>query len=314
MPGLSVYNKCNNNCIMCSNPDDFWAMDEGLFSLNKLTERIQRFYRGERVFLSDYRDSFSITGGEPTLSAYLFSVIKSINEFFPRIRIICLTNGRMFSRTDYAKEFLRLSANLELAVSLHGHNARVHDKITQTPGSFDQAVAGLKNIFRLRKHTQHIGIRVVVHGLNYKFLEKITRFIMINFPQVDYLVFMFFEIEGQAARNLVALKLTYTRLFPYIDKIYDFIAVFPQVRFYHFPLCTLPSKFYPYIWRTLPDVEVSFPKNCKNCKLRGLCLGIHKGYLEYIGPDEFHPFESSINIQESGNWHRPIAGVDNPEF
>jgi MoaA/NifB/PqqE/SkfB family radical SAM enzyme len=294
---------------MCTNPKEYWDIDSKYFTLPYLLKRVERFYQGKAEFLENYRDTFSITGGEPTLQPHLITIIKRINELFPAIKIICLTNGRMFSYEAYAKEFFKLDANLELAISVHGHNTKLHDKITQTPGSFLQLVKGLENIFRFKKSTQLIEIRIVIHQLNYKFLEEIIKFIKVNFPQVNRLVLIFFEIEGQACRNLARLKLTYSKLSPYISNIFKLIHYFSEVRFYHFPLCTLPSKFFSHIWRTLPKVEVAFTKNCKNCKLRGLCLGIPKGYLRYIGPLEFRPVNINNEIETNTNWHHPIKSI-----
>jgi MoaA/NifB/PqqE/SkfB family radical SAM enzyme len=280
------------------------------FSLSCLIKRIYKFYNGEKEFLENYRDSFSISGGEPTLSNHLITIIKKINELFPKARIICLTNGRRFSYVDYAKEFLQLNSDLDLVISIHGHNPKLHDKITQTPGSFSQTVTGLRNIFRFKKSNQSIEIRVVIHQLNYKFLEEITKFIKINFPHINRLVFIFFEIEGQVIKNFSRLRLTYSELLPYINKIYDLITEFSEVRFYHFPLCTLPPKFFPYIWRTLPDFEISFPRNCKGCTLKEFCLGVHKGYLKYIGTSEFQPIKDNFCFEKGTNWHHPILKIN----
>jgi MoaA/NifB/PqqE/SkfB family radical SAM enzyme len=295
---------------MCTNPDRFWNMKQYNFSLPYLQKRIERFYNGKKEFLDDYRDSFSISGGEPTLSSHFIPIIKKINALFPRIKIICLTNGRLFAYKEYAKEFLQLDGNLELAISIHGHNAEIYDKITQTSGSFLQTMKGIKNILCFRKQTQFIEIRVVIHRLNYKFLEEITKFIMYKFPQIVRLVFIFFEIEGKVIKNLRILKLTYTQLLPYISKIYDLISYFPEVRFYHFPLCALPPKFFPYIWRTLPKFEVAFLSSCKMCNLKAFCLGIHKGYLKYINTSEFHPIKDNFDIKKGANWHHPILSIN----
>jgi len=285
-------------------------MDDSLFSLSNLLKRIERFYRGEQEFLSNYRDTFSITGGEPTLSAHLFPVIKRINELFPGTRIICLSNGRRFAYAHYAKEFLKLSDNLELKIAVHGHNSKLHDRITQVSGSFKQTIKGLENILRFKKPRQQIGIRIVIHRLNYKFLENIVKFVKDSFSEVGQLVFIFCEIEGQACKNFKRVKLTYSELLPYISRIYKLLGYFSEVRFYHFPLCALPVQFYPYIWRTLPDFEVSFPRKCKDCYLKELCLGVHKGYLEYIGDEEFKPVKRKLSIKKSTNWHHPIIKIN----
>ncbi|MDD5005943.1 MAG: radical SAM protein [Candidatus Omnitrophica bacterium] len=310
MPVISIYNRCNNKCIMCTNPDKFWNGNKKEFNLSFLLNRLDRFYQGEKEFLEIHRDSFSFTGGEPTLSPYLIPLIEKINALFYGKRVICLTNGRMFSYADYAKRILQLGINLELAIAIHGHNSKIHDSITRTAKSFVQTTKGLHNIFRFKKKNHTIEIRVVMHQLNYKFLEKITRFIKKEFPSIDRLVFIFFEIEGQACKNIKAIKVTYSQLLPYIEKIRTFLHYFPEVRFYHFPLCVLPTKFYPYVWRTLPDREVSFLNNCRGCNLKQFCLGVHKGYLKYVGDSEFKPIKRKINIQEGCNWHHPILKVN----
>lgn len=296
---------------MCTNPDRFWRLRQR-FSLSYLLKRIERFYEGKEEFLENFRDAFYISGGEPTLSPHLINIIKKINELFPEKRIICLTNGRRLSYIDYTQELLSLNANLELDISIHGHNPKIHDRITQASSSFIQTISGLRNIFRFKRPEQIIEIRIVIHQLNYKFLRQTTKFIKEEFPQLNRLVYIFFEIEGQVCKNLKTLKLTYTQLLPYIIKIYNLINYFPDVRFYHFPLCTLPPEFFPYIWRTLPSFEILFPKiMCERCNLKDLCLGVHKGYLKYVGFSEFQPITRNIQIQKSNNWHHPIEKIIN---
>lgn len=294
---------------MCTNPDKFW-IGKKEFSLEYLLNKIDRFYRGENEFLENYRGRFSLSGGEPTLSSHIKTLIKKINNLFPGIKITCLSNGRMFFYEDYAKRFLQSDIDLELAISLHGHDAKIHDKITRTKGSFNQTIKGLYNILRFKKKNHTIELRIVIHQLNYKFLRKIAKFIQDKFSSIDRLVFIFFEIEGQAYRNINVLKLTYHQLLPYISEMYSFIHYFPKIRFYHFPLCTLPIKFFPYIFRTLPDYEVSFPDNCIRCNLKNFCAGIHKGYLKYFGSEEFSPINTKIDIRKSNNWYCPIAKAE----
>jgi len=308
MPVFPLINKCNNKCIMCSVPKDFLKLKK--FDYHSLVSRLEKFHKGKDVFIENYRDSFCITGGEPTLSKYFIPIIEKINELFPSIPILCLTNGRRFSSLNFAKEVLNIKANLEWAVSLHAHTSQLHDKITQVKGSFHQTVRGLQNIlkFNLRRHK--VEIRVVIHRLNYNYLDKIIRFIKTNFIDIDRLVFIFFELEGKAMENINILKLRYTELRPHIIKILKFIKYFKEVRFYHFPLCTLPPLFYPYIWRTLPSQEVLFASQCNFCKLKEVCLGIPKGYVEFFGTEEFVPIKrKNLILKFNENWHHPIREV-----
>lgn len=309
MPDFPIYNKCNNKCLMCSNPEENLKIEKSFFSFSALSKRIERFYEGEDEFLNNYGDCFSITGGEPTLSAHLFPLIKKINSFFPGIKITCLSNGRRFSYTAYTKSFFQLAPNLELNISLHGHNASLHDRITQAPGSFNEMVSGMKNIFKLKLPGQSIGIRIIIHGLNYKFIGKILEFVEHNFSRVNSLVLIFFELEGQACVNFQQLKLSYSQFQPYLNKIKKSIKLFPQIQFYHFPLCVLPESFFPYMWRTLPASEVDFLQACENCKLRQLCLGIHKNYLRHMGASEFKPITKKMRIITRDNWYNPIEKI-----
>lgn len=296
---------------MCTNPDDFKRFEREKFNIDTLLARISRFKNGENEFFNNYKDAFSLGGGEPTLYHSLPLLIKKIDDFFPGIRITCLSNGRMFSYLNYAKQILQLDVNLELVIPIHGYNAKLHDRITMAPGSFRQTIEGINNICRLKKSKQLLEIRIVIHGLNYRFLRRITDFIKKEFPQIERLVYIFFEIEGQAVKNIVKIKTTYKQTRPYIEKIYNRLNFFQEVRFYHFPLCTIPPKFFPYIWRTLPSHEVAFPRICKKCNLKKLCLGVHKGYLRYVGSDEFRAVidNDNFSIQEGNNWQHPIEKI-----
>lgn len=306
MPSFPIYHKCNNNCIMCTNQASSRKLSKKYFSLSYLTNRIKRFYDGEKEFIDDYRDTFSLTGGEPTLNPCFLKIIKKINAFFPRAKINLLTNGKMFVYEDYAKKVLSQSNNLELCVSLHGHTDRLHDKITQTKNSFKEAINGIENIISFKNRNHLLEIRIVVHKMNYKFLDKIIKFIKTNFPDVDRVVLLFMELEGVAIRNFNTVKLSYKQLAPYINRIYNQIENFADFRLYHFPLCVLPVKFFPYTWRTLPSFEIDFPKNCNKCTLRQLCLGVHKGYLKHMGNSEFVPFREHVKICKSDDWYHPI--------
>lgn len=306
MPSLAITNKCNNNCLMCTNPDDFLKMRKG-FLLPDLIKKIMHFNNDGGGFLENFRDTFYISGGEPSLSPHLFTLLGEINDIFPRSKISCLTNARRFAYKKFAQNVLKNNPGLELAVAIHGPDANIHDRITRTPGSFLETIDGLKNISLLKKPQQILEIRIIIHSLNYRYIEETTSLIKEKFPLIDRLVYLFFEIEGQAVKNLKLLKLTYSQLKPYLENIHPALLDFSEVRFYHFPLCTVPARLFPLIWRTLPEYEVSFPASCKSCRLETFCQGVHKGYLKYFGSSEFHPIYSDLNVKKSGNQHCPIA-------
>ncbi|MFQ5891326.1 MAG: hypothetical protein ACE5HW_00855, partial [Candidatus Methanofastidiosia archaeon] len=64
------------------------------------------------------------------------------------------------------EDIIRCGAN-EFFIYLHGHNAKIHDKITKTKGSFEQTIEGIKNLIDLN---QNIHVRAMVTFENYKHL------------------------------------------------------------------------------------------------------------------------------------------------
>ncbi len=302
---LPLYNKCNNHCLMCTNPTDFSSKTNSSYYLQKgFLERL------EKINPEDLNE-ISLTGGEPTLHPKFFEILDFIRNRFPESLITLLTNGRYFYYIDFAKNLWR-HKNLSVAVSLLGHNAVIHDAITRTKGSFEQTISGLKNLILAKTdESQKIEIRVVASRLNLKFIPKIIKFLKNNFLTADRIVLIFMEYEGQAIINKKQVAIAYKDVFPVLSKIKKDILAFREFRLYHFPLCVLDPFFWPYAWRTLPKEEIVFRPKCLKCVFKKYCLGLHKGYLKYVKKSEIQPWLSSkgIKIEETGNFYKPINSV-----
>lgn len=284
---------------MCSNPDNFWRQKK--YDYDSLSERI--------LSLKGKIKDISITGGEPTIHPDFPKLIKFLNREFPHIEITLVTNGRKIFYSAFAKKCLELE-KLTVAVTLHGYNAKTHDAITSVKGSFMQTIGGVKNLIKYRKKGQHIEIRIVISKLTCRYVHKILSFIRKNFTAVDRVTLMFIEIEGRVNKNINTVGITYREWNDkYLSRIKPMMRYFKDLRLYHFPLCVVEPFLWKYVWRTLPKTEVAFPIQCKDCNLKGLCLGIHRGYLKYIGLSEFQPIRGNLNIKKSTNWHQPISEI-----
>ncbi len=302
MPVICIWNKCNSKCLMCSNPSDFQARDPYKdYSFDALKERI------DKIKLVD--DKIILTGGEPTIHPEFFKLLSFIRKKFSKTTIEFDTNGRRFCYPSFTKKVL-LFNKINIYTSLHGFDAKTHDAVTRTPGSFLQTVEGIENILKYK----HLGLnelelRIIVTKLSYKYIEKILKFIKENFPEVDRIVIIFMEMEGQAKKNFKTTGLTYTEFKKFIPKITKWIPKFKESRFYHFPLCVIDHSLWKYTWRTLPDYEVAFLPKCKNCLYKKYCLGIHKDYLKKIGGKEFQPIKNKYLIEETNSFYHPIQNV-----
>lgn len=304
---ICVWDKCNNRCRMCTNPIERWPSWDGSYdySIDAITKRIDN---KKEEFLK--MDSIYLSGGEPTMNPSFLDLLKYLKNNFPDQRVKLLTNGRRFSYDDFAKKTLAINNNFEIDLSIYGPTEEVHDKITQTKNSFNQTTLGLENLLNYKKKGQIVGVRTVITGLSYKYIEQMLELIAVRFPTVDRVVIIFWEPEAQAIINQSEVEVKYDAVKTYLEKLsVNFLEQFRDVRFYHFPLCRLPMKLWPYMWRTLPKEEIEFVKECDDCNYKKYCLGIHKGYLENVEDNGFKAIKNDIKIIDSGFQYRPIRGI-----
>jgi len=287
---------------MCSNPPDYARL--GKYALSNLKARL----RG----VSSEETHIYLTGGEPSLHPEIVPLLDHIRDRFPRARILMDTNGRMFSYRAFAARCAAVG-NIEFQVSLCGHTPAAHDGVTRTPGSFTQALAGMKNLLSLGPGVA-VEIRFVLSGLSVANIEKVYGFVEKNLKGIKALVMIFLEMEGHAGVNLKAAGLTYARARPRVEEFFRRLERGSrkppfELKLYHFPLCALPPHLWKYAWRTLPKKEIAFPPGCKGCRVRKYCMGVHKDYLKHIGAAEFVPVPAPPGIKASGEVCHPILEV-----
>lgn len=301
---LPIYNRCNNQCLMCTNTD-FKKMLHA-FDYKGVVDYLENELKNNLGFLH----GIGITGGETTIAPHFFQVMSYIRLKFPRLKIDLLTNGRMLIYPEFRQRCLGLG-NINFVIPIHGYNAKTHDKITRVTGSFKQTMLGIKKLFEERLGNQEIELRVIATRLNLKIIPRIFELIKSEFPNVDRVVLIFPEFEGMASINLDRVAVTFNDLLPVLKKIKRYFYSFREVRLYHFPLCVLEPFFWPYTWRTLPEDEIAFLPACKLCLMDKYCLGVHKSYLEYCRNPEIRPFLSlkRFGIVADKNSYRPISSV-----
>ena len=304
---ICLWDKCNNKCVMCSNPAWPWPSElpaQDAYNYEHLLERLPGLKKKIEKF-----EPINLTGGETTLHPDFFKLLDKLESDFPGHKLNLLSNGRMFAYEDFARRVMAYS-NMNFIIPLHGYNDLTHDRVTAVNGSFKQTISGLKNILKYKKNDQAVEIRIVLSGITCEYADQILRFVHKNFPVINRIVIVFMEIEGQAAANLRKISLRYDQLKPFFRKIKPYFKYFEDLCFYHFPLCTIMPELWPHVWRTLPAEEISFVKVCQKCSYRRYCLGIHKGYLAYLGDKEFKPITKKFRIIAGENFkHYPIKKV-----
>lgn len=131
--------------------------------------------------------------------------MQAVKERFPNIVCLLLTNGRSFSIPEItAKAVHSLPKHTTAAIPIHAANADLHDRITQSEGSFRQTMHGIRNIL----HTDfHIEIRIVVFRENLQEMLPIAKLICELPKRVFVVHFMAAEMCGNAAVNLTGFTI-----------------------------------------------------------------------------------------------------------
>ena len=140
MKALSIHltDVCNSKCTFCIVDAPYMKQD------TILRRRVSRFLRENAG--QDY-EAVSLHGGEATVRPDFLEILDEIRELgYPTVHL--MTNGRKFARMNYARTVVDKGVS-EFIVSMHGATAATQDRISLAPGSFDQAVRGIRNVKEL---------------------------------------------------------------------------------------------------------------------------------------------------------------------
>ena len=159
---VRVTRLCNQRCTFCldsMNQDGTMIEVDSLKSYIALGRRMGR----ERLILS---------GGEASVHPQYVDLIRYGKQLgYDWIQTI--TNGMMFSYKRFAQACADAGLN-EATVSMHGHTAHLHDKLTGTPGAFVTGIKGIQNLWETGKVV--VNIDIVINKQNYKQLPEIIEF------------------------------------------------------------------------------------------------------------------------------------------
>ena len=271
---IVVTNQCNSNCIMCPDSDAVRNTKENP-DIKKLLEQIR--------CIPDDTKHITITGGEPgLLKENLLKLLEECKRYLPNTEFLILTNGRVFSNTDFTNKLEEsIPNNTRIAIPIYADNEELHDEITRVKGSFRQAVVGIK---KLIEKNIDVEIRVVVLKKNYKYLEKIANFIVKELPEVKMVNIMALEMTGNAYKNREQVWINFGEVKEYLYKACITIIKSGIItNLYNFPLCNLDERLYSVAHRSITDYKIRYKEKCEECRAKENCGGF---------------FNSTINVKD----------------
>lgn len=313
---ISIGAICNNNCIFCMEEDrDARYVNNSAMTAERVRWVLEKHQGSEEV---------CFTSGEPTTRSELPDFISWAKELGYR-RISMMTNGRRIGHLPYAVALAKRGLN-RIYISIHGHEQRLHEGLTRTPGSFEQTAAGLDAVTRLKPHGVELHTSTVITKRNLPHLLDIYRFLRSH--GVDQVVFNVMQANGRADTYFDQLFPRYVEIAAQFRRFLDEVGEpRPMAFLVDIPLCTTEgiadfNRGYVEKYRHFDlESQVSLPvgeherrrgdgagkglllvlrsdldefqrekrEECRQCKYFLHCEGVWKNYLSRNGWDEFAP-------------------------
>lgn len=268
---IVVTNSCNSNCIMCPTSETIRRGHE-TYNAAELIEIIKHFP-------SD-ASHITITGGEPLLiKRDFFTVLEYLKNSLIETEYLLLTNGRAFCSNEYIDLFIKSRPkHMLLGIPIHGHNAELHDYITQSAGSFHQTMTGLKHLLHIETDVE---LRIVVSKLNADYITDIADLIIQEIPSVRCVKVIGLEMTGSAAVNREKVWLDYPTAFKKSkDGIDKLIKAGIDVGIYNFPLCSVEKGYWNICEKSISEHKVRYYDKCDDCYVKDACGGLFLGSMK----------------------------------
>lgn len=287
---IKVSFKCNNRCKFCVQGDK--RQRYGDRSADEIRDIL-------RSFSSNYEEVV-FTGGESAIRPDIIELVSFAKGAGYKVQI--QSNGRMFAYKDFCRRIIDAGADT-FSISIHGHNARIHDYLTGARGSFQQSSRGISNLLSLARPAF---TNTVITKVNYKFLPEIAKF-LVKLGVYQY-QFAYPHIVGSALINKNRIVERKSKIMPFVLKGLDVgIRLKKRPRTEAIPYCFLIEYKNCIAESNIPETKVfdtelteSFSRwrkedgkikgpRCRECKYFSCCEGPWREYPQIFGWDEFTP-------------------------
>ena len=285
---IQVNRHCNNACHFCSNPSNGNNISYERW-IELLDDFKKRNYHGV-IF----------TWWEPTLSPDLPKWLEYSRKIWMNNRMI--SNGMMCSNPQFVQKLA--DSWLELVhFSVYSCHAKIHDFLTDTPGSWKKLMLSITNALNSWIRVQ---INTVINHYNETHLDKTVEFLTKLFPPIQH--FVWNNLDPEMMRKTDTARSTlpnFDRFKPSLNKAFEHLeSTWRTFRVEKMPLCYIRwfewastetrklvkdeerivhfLDFREMIHETQWEHEKL--EKCKKCDLNNICSGIyeHDKYYDFV--------------------------------
>lgn len=260
---LLATERCNSNCLMCSQPPKDKNDIHYMFEMHK---QLIPLIPKDCVELV-------ISGGEPTLLGDLFfETLRLCKENLPDTEIHVLTNGRSFAWQNMAERLAELDyQRLMLGVPVYSDYYQVHDYVVQAENAFYQTITGLHN---LATYGQRVEIRIVLQKAVIPRLTKLAKYIFKNLPFAEHIAFMGLEYTGYTPHNIDKLWIDPHNYQNELSEAVEYLAMNGMnVSIYNIQQCLLPENMWQFARKSISDWKNTYIDECSKCTQKDTCCG-----------------------------------------
>ncbi|MFA5139128.1 MAG: radical SAM protein [Elusimicrobiota bacterium] len=292
---------CNARCLFCYHASDLRGKDLPLRDAAK-------------ALLAGRKEGCWIAyfiGGEITLRPDLPAILALARSLgYPCVQV--MSNGLRLADPVYARSIVDAGANL-FRISIHGHDAGLHDKLVGVPGAHKKVMRALDNLLGLGAE---ISVNHTLNALNYRTLPLFIEGLVSRFPTLKDINIIFSHYRGEMSVNQDLLKVRVSETAPYVLQAMDILlrrgVAVEAPMLINFTPCILPGMDHLLAeWERLDDPgdddflvhpegftnrvyrmkeeERTKPKSCRRCVYDRRCLGFEREYAALYGTREFRP-------------------------
>jgi His-Xaa-Ser system radical SAM maturase HxsC len=269
---LLTTERCNSNCIMCSQPPRDRNDVEYLADLHrKLIPLIPKTC-----------PELGISGGEPTLlGIHLFELLDLIAAELPETGVHILSNGRTFAWDTWAEALSKVKIrDLVIGIPLYSDYYQLHDFIVQSHNAFNQTMRGLHNLMRWGVRVE---LRIVLHRQTIPRLDKLARYIYKNLPFVEHVAFMGLEYVGYTPYNRNLLWIDPNTYSSMLEEAVSYLSMHGMnVSIYNLPFCMLPESTWEYSRQSISDWKTDYHSKCDGCTKLDSCAGMFSWNVDHV--------------------------------
>ena len=272
MEVLRLMGHCSNRCIFCMVREEIEAGEDIPFVI--LKGRLDQLPKGTAV---------DLFGGEPTLYPGFFQLLEYLCDKGLPFQIA--SNGKRFKKRQFAERVARFKP-VQVRTSLYGADAQSHDFLTQTRGSFEDTLLGIRNM-------NDIGIPVSVNYLIFQrnvkqIFEATKRLTDLGVCSFKYSLPIMTDSYEYLLADIGSVRRSLIPTLHYLNSL-GLMFVIEKA-----PFCLAPEYVKNYFMESSPEMIQSLPdifvkmRVCSKCLLETYCLGIDSGYFKRYAEADVH--------------------------